>query len=122
MPTGTAPIVATGIDCVCYLAKDFARAKGFYENTIGLKPSTEGDNWVEFELPDGATFALAKLPGDQWYPTGGAMFAVSDVHAAAQTLREAGITIHGDVMDTPTCDTAWCDDTEGNNFALHRRK
>ena len=122
MATGTAPIVATGIDCICYLAKDFSRAKAFYQNNLGLKPSIEGDNWVEFDLNDGTTFAIAQLPDGQWYPTGGAMFAVSDVRAALDSLRAAGVTIHGDMADTPVCHMAWCDDTEGNNFAVHMRK
>ncbi len=122
MTTGTAPTVATGIDCVCYLTKDFARGKEFYQKYLGLKPSTEGDNWVEFELSDGSTFALAQLPDGEWYPTGGAMFAVPDVQAAVQALREAGAHIYGDVDDTPVCQMAWCGDTEGNNFAVHKRK
>ena len=122
MTTGTTSTVATGIDCVCYLAKDFARAKAFYQNNLGLKPSTEGDNWVEFELNDGSTFALAQLPDGQWYPAGGAMFAVPDVRAAVEAFRAAGVTIHGDMNDTPVCHMAWCNDTEGNNFAVHMRK
>jgi predicted enzyme related to lactoylglutathione lyase len=73
-------------------------------------------------LADGTTFALAKLPGDTWYPTGGAMFAVPDVAEATKRLREAGVAIHGDVTDSPVCYMTWCDDTEGNNFALHQRK
>ena len=122
MPIQTTPIAATGIDCVCYLAKDFTRAKTFYQEQLGLKPTTEGDNWVEFELSDGATFALAQLPDGAWYPTGGAMFAVPDVYAAVESLRSAGVTIHGDVSESPVCFSAWCDDSEGNNFAVHTRK
>jgi predicted enzyme related to lactoylglutathione lyase len=121
--TGTPLTSATGIDCVCYLAKDFARAKNFYQNTLGLKPSMDGDNWVEFDLSDGTTFALAKLPGDTWYPAGGVMFAVPDLEAAARRLREAGVKFYGEEIDeSPVCQMAWCEDTEGNNFAIHQRK
>lgn len=118
-----APIAATGIDCTCYLAKDLERAKRFYIDVIGLRPSAEADNWVEFELADGTTFGIAKLPGDTWYPGGGVMFAVPNVARALERVRAAGVTVGGDgIMDTPVCEMAWCTDTEGNGFALHKRK
>ena len=123
MPASVETIAPTGIDCVCYLAKDYARAKDFYQGVMGLRPTAmEGPSWTEFELPDGGSFALAKLPDDQWYPTGGVMFAVPDVAAAVARLREAGIQIHGDVTETEVCTMSWCNDTEGNNFAVHKRK
>jgi predicted enzyme related to lactoylglutathione lyase len=25
-------------------------------------------------------------------------------------------------MESPVCRIAWCEDTEGNNFAIHQRK
>jgi predicted enzyme related to lactoylglutathione lyase len=123
MTAGTRPITATGIDCVCYLAKDFQRAKTFYQDVIGLKASNEGDNWTEFDLPDGTTFAIAKLPGDKWYPTGGVMFAVDDVYAALERMKSTGLPVYtSDVFETPVCYQAWGEDTEGNNFGVHKRK
>lgn len=123
MTTSTTPITtATGIDCVCYLAKDFTRARSFYESLLGLKPENEGDNWVEYDLGDGTTFALAKLPNDAFYPTGGAMFAVPDVRETAERAKAAGVKLYDEVMDSPSCLTAWCEDSEGNNFALHQLK
>ncbi|HEV7180235.1 MAG TPA: VOC family protein [Candidatus Baltobacteraceae bacterium] len=122
MATETAGTVANGIDCVCYLAKDFSRATSFYETRLGLKPSRGAESWVEYDLSDGTTFSIVQLPEGAWYQTGGAMFAVPDVPAAVAALRAAGTTIHGDVYDSPVCTMAWCDDTEGNNFAVHKRK
>lgn len=119
--TNAALATASGIDCICYLAKDFERAKKFYTTTLGLHPTTEGDAWVEFELSDGATFALAKLPNEAWYPAGGAMFAVPNVREAASHLKDAGVKFFGDVEESPSCNVAWCEDTEGNNFAIHER-
>ena len=123
MTTGTTPVVATGIDCICYCAKDFARAKNFYQNVLGLKPSSMGgETWTEFDLDDGTTFALAQLPDGKFYPTGGAMFAVPDVQAAVEAARAAGATVYVDTMEGPACQSAWCEDSEGNNFAVHKRK
>lgn len=123
MTTTATPITtATGIDCVSYLTKDFARARAFYETTLGLKPETEGDHWVEYALGDGTSFALAQLPDGAWYQTGGVMFAVPDVRTTAKNLEAAGVKLFADVMDMSSCLTLWCEDTEGNNFAIHQRK
>ncbi|HUN29946.1 MAG TPA: VOC family protein [Alphaproteobacteria bacterium] len=114
--------VVRGMDCVCYLAKDLARARGFYESVLGMSPATQGESWVEYEFPDGSTFALSRLPGDDWYQSGGAMFAVDDLHAALEGVRGAGAHVHSETIETPVCTMAWCSDLEGNGFALHKRK
>ena len=122
MATQAAPVVATGIDCVAYCTKDFARAKDFYTNQLGLRPSCESESWTEFDLNDGTTFSIVQLPNGQYYPTGGAMFAVPDVHAAVDSLKSAGVKFFGDIYESPVCFMAWAEDTEGNNFAVHQRK
>ena len=121
MPTTSETIRATGIDCVCYLAKDFKRAMNFYTEVLGLRATQESDNWAEFELPDGAAFALGHMP-DRWYPAGGTMFAVPDIEAALARVRASGVTIYSEINDSPVCRMVWCADTEGNNFALHQRR
>jgi predicted enzyme related to lactoylglutathione lyase len=111
-----------GMDCVCYLAKDLDRARGFYEGVLGMIPAIRGDTWVEYEFNDGSTFALSKLPGSDWYPSGGAMFAVHDLQAALERVRGAGANVHSDAIETPVCVMVWCTDVEGNGFALHKRR
>jgi predicted enzyme related to lactoylglutathione lyase len=115
-------IAVRGLDCVCYLAKDLARAREFYERVLGLVPTTAGDRWVEYELADGSTFALAKLPNGGWLQSGGAMFAVDDVDGVLERARVAGANVHGDAFETALRIQVWCDDLEGNTFALHKRK
>jgi predicted enzyme related to lactoylglutathione lyase len=111
-----------GMDCVCYLAKDLARARHFYEDVLGMVPATQGVSWVEYEFADGSTFALSTLPGGEWYQTGGAMFAVHDLDAALEAVRATGANVHGQLLETPVCTMVWCNDLEGNSFALHKRK
>jgi predicted enzyme related to lactoylglutathione lyase len=111
-----------GMDCVCYLAKDLARARTFYEGVLGMVPALAGEAWVEYELADGSTFALAVLPNGGWLQTGGAMFAVDDISPVLDRARAAGSNVHGDVFETKVCFQVWCDDLEGNTFALHKRK
>ncbi len=111
-----------GMDCVCYLSKDLARARAFYEGVLGMIPAMQGETWVEYEFDDGSTFALSKLPNGDWYTTGGAMFAVHDLRAALEGVRAAGAHVFSEALETPVCTMAWCNDLEGNSFALHKRK
>ena len=117
--------MTTGIDAHHYLAKDLERAIAFYRDVIGLRPSA-GSTWdhgTEFGLDDGSTFGIFKMPYGPWYPSGGVMFAVDDIDAAAQRLHDAGVRfLTNGVLDTPACRVAWCEDPEGNTFAIHRRK
>ena len=119
------PASATGIDAHQYLAKDLKRAIAFYRDVIGLQPSSgsQWDHGTEFQLGDGSTFGVFAMPDGSWYPCGGVMFAVSDIDAAAQRLRDAGVHFFTNgVLETPVCRLAWCQDPEGNNFAIHQRK
>lgn len=115
----------TGIDAIHYLAKDLQRAVTFYREVIGLQPSSESswDHGTEFELGDGSTFGIFAMPDGSWYPSGGVMFAVTDIDAAAQRLRDAGVAFFTNgVLETPACRLAWCRDPEGNTFAIHAHR
>lgn len=116
---------AVGIDAHHYLAKDLPRAIAFYRDLLGLTPSPASawDHGTEFELEDGSTFGIFAMPDGSWYPCGGVIFAVGDVAAAAERLRDAGVHfLTNGVLETPVCRIAWCQDPEGNTFAIHQRK
>ena len=113
----------SGIAAHYYLAKDFDRGLAFYRDVIGLPVTTKAEHYAEFELADGSTFGLSIMPDGQWYPCGGVMFEVDDIDAAVQRVRDSGVQFYTDgAMESPSCSVAWCADTEGNNFALHKRK
>lgn len=114
--------MTTGIDAHYYLAKDLQRAIGFYRDALGLEPATNFGAGVEYVLPDDTAFGIGSMPNGEWYPGGGVMFAVSDIEGGAERVRAAGGATLSGVMDYPTCMTVWCNDTEGNNFALHHLK
>jgi predicted enzyme related to lactoylglutathione lyase len=118
--------IATGIDAVYYLTQDFDRARSFYENVLGLHASWEdrGDDaaWVEYELPDGATFGLGYMKGREFAPSGGVMFAVPDVKETLERAKAAGATPVFEFLETPVCYMSWCIDPEGNRFCIHHRK
>jgi lactoylglutathione lyase len=115
----------TGLDAVHYLAKNLERATSFYRDVIGLQPGPDStwDHGTEFQLGDGSTFGIFAMPDGSWFPCGGVMFAVNDIDAAARRLRDAGVAFFTNgVLETPGCRVAWCQDPEGNNFAIHQRK
>jgi predicted enzyme related to lactoylglutathione lyase len=126
MATAHSTATITGIDAIYYMAKDFDRARRFYEEAFGWRAAFEmvgeaGGSFVEYELPDGNTFGIAKLEDSEWHMNGSIEFAVPDVDAAAARAKAAGATLNDDV-DLPSCRMAWFTDTEGNSFCLHKRK
>jgi predicted enzyme related to lactoylglutathione lyase len=105
--------------------KDFARAKAWYADKLGLKPSKEyGDNGAEFELKGVHAFM---------YPTEYAgtaqhtivSFNAPDLAADMKQMRANGIVfLDYDLPGFKTVDgvadfgeggkNAWCKDSEGN--------
>ena len=98
-----------GIDTHHYLAKDLQRAIAFYRDVLGITPSATAswEHGTEFELGDGSTFGVFKMPNDTWYPCGGVVFAVEDVDAmgplAAQlsTLQVAILKVDRTEIESP---------------------
>jgi predicted enzyme related to lactoylglutathione lyase len=111
-----------GFDFVMYLVDDMHRARVFYEELFALKSgSIDSDYFVEYDLPDGGTFALAKDPSVAREPSGGAMFGVTDAEAAIARVEQLG----GKLLRRyggETCASGWCSDPEGNPFGVHQRK
>src|SRR5687768_4217668 len=103
-----------------YPVVDLARARSFYEGTLGLKPgSYSHENWQEYDF-GGTTFAISPMiiefvkPGTQ----GSVAFEVADVDAWVRDLRAKGLKLD-DVMDTPVCRMAFVKDPDGNTVSLH---
>lgn len=126
MATFTKISAPRGIDAVYYMVKDVARARKFYEETVGFEPShvAESGDWegAEYEMPTGQTFGIGKNGNTPWQQSGGMMLSVEDVANAAQRVAEGGGTVVMGPIETPVCFMAWCVDTEGNSFSLHHRK
>jgi predicted enzyme related to lactoylglutathione lyase len=121
MSTATA-VAIKGIDVHAYLVKDPARATAFYRDTLGLPASVEMPQGAEFELADGATFGIWQMQDGSWHPSAGVMFAVDDLHQAAEYYRQRGVKFLDGPIDTGSCFMAVCEDTEGNTFLLHQRR
>ena len=109
-------------------ARDVARARAFYENTVGLTPREEVAGGVVYECGAHTWIFL--------YPTGGAgtshasqaFWQVKDVEAEVADLKSRGVvfeeydmpglkTVNG-IMSAGGNKAAWFKDTEGNIMAL----
>jgi predicted enzyme related to lactoylglutathione lyase len=111
----------TGLDFAMVLVQDMTRARAFYETVLGLPAAAEmSEAFVEYELPDGNTFAIAKAPEGMHQQLGGLMFAVPDVDAAVERVKANGGTFFTNFGGT-ICTSGWCADPDGNPFGVHRR-
>ena len=113
----------TEIAFTCYPVIDMARARAFYENILGLKPTMihDGPQWTEYEIGGGA-FALLRTTG--WNPTADGpsiAFEMEDFDAAIASLKAHGVTFKMEPFPTPVCRMAFILDPEGNSVCIHRR-
>jgi predicted enzyme related to lactoylglutathione lyase len=113
---------------VGYPVTDFAKARRFYGEILGLKETITFDHegalgWVEYDLA-GQTLALASA-SEQWGPNsngGGACLELHDLDAAVAYLKSKDVKIVMDIQDFPFCRMALIADPDGNTLALHQRK
>lgn len=102
---------------------DLPRARKFYEEVLGLKPSSEEvRNNIEYAVGDG-TLMIANY-GDRWKPAEGgtmAAFEVDDVDAMTNRIKESGARIVFEPMNSPVCRFSMVLDPDGNALMIHKR-
>jgi predicted enzyme related to lactoylglutathione lyase len=105
---------------------DVARARAFYEGTLGLEPTMEVELenniwWIEYEM-EGGTLAISNA----WAPKGHGStlvaFEVSNLDEAILQLHKLNIPIVWGPLDTPVCRMVGVTDPDGNGITLHHRK
>ena len=105
-----------------YPVKNMARARKFYEKTLGLKLGKSfGDVWVEYYPGGTSCFALTTMVPDL-KPAMNIAFEVADLAKAEAKLRKARAKCVFKTYETPVCRMAAYRDTEGNSFTLHVKK
>jgi predicted enzyme related to lactoylglutathione lyase len=107
-----------------YPVTDMARARAFYEGTLGLKSSSAfGDSWIEYDVGPG-TLAITNM-SEGWKPSSdgpSVALEVENFEEAIAHLKRAGTTFGMEPMDTPVCQLAIIRDPDGNTLAIHKRK
>ncbi len=115
------PLPTRGLDFFILQTTDMARSRAFFEALLAIAPSMEyKDFYVEYELPDGSTFAIGRDPEAEFMPTGGIVFGVedaTDARARVEALGGSYVKQYGGEH----CTAAWCRDPDGNVFGLHQR-
>ncbi|MGH8223742.1 MAG: VOC family protein [Woeseiaceae bacterium] len=109
-----------------YPIKDVARARAFYEETLGLEPGMGGGQgemyWIEYDLPDGGCLALTNTTGEDPSAEAGGTVAleVEDLSRLMEDLKSKGVRFTSEVIRGPKCRMAVCLDSEGNSILLHQ--
>lgn len=103
---------------------DPARARNFYEETLGFKRGSASPDgvWTEYDMPGGGCLGLFGGPGAK--PGGGASiaFEVEDLDALNVKLKAAGVNYQADMVPSPVCRMSIIADSEGNTIILHELK
>jgi predicted enzyme related to lactoylglutathione lyase len=109
-------------------AKDMARARQFYEQKVGLKPSQESNGGVVYEFGGGTACFLYPTPNAGTSQASQAFWSVADVDREIEALKARGVVF--EVYDMPGeksaagainaggAKAAWFKDSEGNIMAL----
>lgn len=109
-----------------YPVTDLKRARHFYEDVLGLKPTQIfGDDtaaWIEYDIGPGTLAICNGQPDWKASPGGGCIaFEVDDFAAALKTIEENKVQ-HIPPMESPACRMLIISDPDGNSIALHKRK
>ena len=118
-------IKVTELAFCCYAVTDMARSRAFYEDMLGLKPTTITDTdhgkWTEYEFGPYA-LAIGAAPGWKPSPDGcSAALEVENFDEAIAHLREKKVTFRMEPFPTPVCHMAMISDPDGNTICIHKR-
>jgi catechol 2,3-dioxygenase-like lactoylglutathione lyase family enzyme len=110
-------------------AKDVARARRFYEETLGFKPGREVDGGVSYEFAGGTACFLYLTPNAGTSAASQAFWDVADVEKEVAELKIKGVVFEeydmpamsGSISTAGGAKAAWFKDTEGNIMALIQR-
>jgi catechol 2,3-dioxygenase-like lactoylglutathione lyase family enzyme len=110
------------LDFVGVPSQDAERSRGFYVETLGLRPDENSryEFWIGetcFGIWEPAKFGLEFAPQHNAHPA----LHVDDVAAARVELEAKGVEFQGDTLDTGVCHMAFFNDPDGNNLMLHNR-
>ncbi|MGW4893677.1 VOC family protein [Kitasatospora sp. NPDC004240] len=104
-------------------ATDLARAKAFYQDTLGLKVVEENPEELSFEC-GGTRFGIYETPSGGQAAHTLASFKVADLDAEMSALRSHGVTFEDydlpglktvdGVVESENMRGAWFKDSEGN--------
>jgi predicted enzyme related to lactoylglutathione lyase len=109
-------------------AKDVARARRFYEQTIGLEPTQETAGGVVYQFAGGTACFLYPTPNAGTSKASQAFWQVDDIERVVADLKKRGVKFEQYEMPGMNAETgiytgggakaAWFKDSEGNILAV----
>ena len=110
------------VDVVGIPSSDAERSRGFYVDTLGLRP----DENARYEFWVGDTCFAIWQPGQfgvEYQPQANSivLLRVDDVPAARAELEAKGVEFDGETLDSGVCHMANLTDPDGNPLTLHKR-
>ena len=118
-------IEITGVDFVTLPTNDIEASKHFYGEVLGLPFVKQWGNMPGFEYQAGDLTLAIMDPtafGQEFKPHSLPLaFAVDDVAAARDRLKEAGVEFVAEMIDSGVCHQAIFRDPAGNTLDLHHR-
>ncbi|HEX6753193.1 MAG TPA: VOC family protein [Solirubrobacterales bacterium] len=112
----------TKADFIGIPSQDAERSRGFYVETLGLRPDANSrfEFWAGetcFGIWEPEKFGMEFAAQKNAHPA----LHVDDVAAARTELEAKGVEFAGEIMDTGVCHMAFFTDPDGNDLMLHNR-
>ena len=110
------------VDAIGIPSQDWERSRGFYVDTLGLRPDDHAENefWV-----DQTCFAIwePERVGMEFHPAKNSieLLHVDDVATARTELEAKGVEFAAETLDSGVCHMAFFADPDGNELTLHSR-
>jgi len=116
------PRMITKLDFIGIPSQDAERSRGFYVDTLGLRPDEHGrfEAWLGetcFGIWEPAKLGMEFAPQKNAHPA----LHVDDIEAARSELEAKGVEFAGETLDTGVCRMAFFTDPDGNDLMLHHR-
>jgi len=112
-------------------AKDIARARKFYEKTLGFQPKEEYAGGVIYAFGEGTACFLYPTPNAGTSRASQAFWRVDDVEREVAELKARGVVfeeydmpgvrMQNSIATAGGAKTAWFKDSEGNILAVSQR-
>jgi predicted enzyme related to lactoylglutathione lyase len=109
-------------------AQDIARARRFYEQTLGFTPGPEVGGGVTYACAGGTAAFLYPTPNAGTSKASQAFWQVDDIEREVAELKSRGVSFEhydvpggtsaGDIVTAGGARAAWFKDTEGNILAI----
>jgi len=113
------------VDFIGVAVPDMAQAQAFYRDGLGLAVLFESDGWSEYDAGNVAVALYKHEDAAQGAPSlrnAVVAFAVPDIRAAVEDVRQRGLSVVQEVEEYEPCFMATVHDPFGNAVMLHQRK